>query len=162
MKTIIISGTPATGKSTLAKLLSKKLNFYHLNLKPLLKKISEGYDRKKQCYVIDLKKLKKEIINIIKKEKQNIIFNSHLIHHLPKKYVNICIITKCSNLKILKQRLQKRKYSKKKIEENLECEIFDLCLNEAKENKHNILTIDTCKKINQKELITKIKKKLRP
>lgn len=160
MKTIIISGTPGTGKSTLAKLLSKKLNFKHLNLKPLLKKTSEGYDRKKQCRIIDIKKLNEEIIKIIKKLKQNLILSSHLIHQLPKKYVALCLITKCSDLKKLRQRLQKRKYSKKKVGENLQCEIFEVCLNQAKQKKHRILVVDTCKKINQKKLIEKIKKSL--
>ncbi len=160
MKAIIISGTPGTGKSALAKLLSQKLDLKNLNLKPLLKKNSEGYDRKKQCHIINTKKLNKEIIKIIKQSKENLILSSHLLHRLPKKYVNLCIITKCSDLKKLKQRLQKRKYSKKKIEENLQCEIFDICLNEAKKKKHNILVVDTCKKIDQKKLVTKIKKKL--
>ena len=159
-KIIIISGTPGTGKSTLARLLAKQLNFHHLNLKPILKKIHEKYDRKKQCYIVDTKKLNREITKAIKQSKQNLIISSHLTHHLPKKYVNLCIITKCSNLKTLKKRLQKRKYSKKKIEENLECEIFDVCLNEAKQNKHNILVIDACKRINEKELINKVKKSL--
>ena len=160
MKTIIISGTPGTGKSTLAKLLSKRFNFKRLNLKPILKKIYEKYDRKKQCYVVDIKKLNKEIIKKIKQSKQSLIISSHLAHHLPKKYVSLCIITKCSDLKKLKQRLQGRKYSKKKVEENLECEIFDICLNEAKKKKHKILVVDTCKRINYKGLVKKVKKSL--
>jgi len=150
MKVLIISGTPGTGKTTLAKLLARKLNFKHLTLKLLLKKLSEGYDRKKQCYVINTKKLNQEVTKIIKQSKKPIIISSHLIHHLPKKLVNLCIITKCSNLKTLKQRLKARKYSKKKIEENLQCEIFDICLQEAKKKKHKILIIDTSKRIDQK------------
>ncbi len=160
MKVIIISGTPGTGKSTLARLLAPKLNFKILNLKPLLQKCSEGYDSQKKCLIIDTQKLNKEIIKKIKKEKENFILASHLAHYLPKRYVDLCLITKCSDLKELKKRLQKRKYSKKKIEENLQCEIFDLCLNEAKEKKHKILLVDTCKKINQKQLLNQIKKEL--
>ena len=159
-KIIIISGTPGTGKTTLAKLLARKLNFKHLTLKPLLKKTQEKYDRKKQCYVVNTKKLNQEITKIIKQNTKSLIISSHLIHHLPKKLVNLCIVTKCSNLKTLKQRLKARKYSKKKIEENLQCEIFDICLTEAKKKKHKIIVIDTGKKINQKKLLTKIKKSL--
>ena len=31
--------------------------------------------------------------------------------------------------------MEKKKYSEEKIRENLDCEIFDICLNEAEENK---------------------------
>jgi adenylate kinase len=61
---------------------------------------------------------------------------------LPKKYVDLCIVTKCG-LKTLEKRLKKRGYKKQKIRENLDCEIFDICLNEAKEKGHNIKIIDT-------------------
>ena len=43
----------------------------------------------------------------------------------------------------LKKRLERRKYNKLKIQENLECEIFDVCLNEARELKHKIKIIYT-------------------
>ena len=66
-------------------------------------------------------------------------------HYLPKKYVDLCIVTKCG-LKKLKKRLEKRKYNKKKIRENLDCEIFDICLNEAMEKGHKVKIVDTSKK----------------
>ncbi|MBR9683341.1 AAA family ATPase [Candidatus Woesearchaeota archaeon] len=157
MTTLIISGTPGTGKSTLAKFLAPKLKFHHLDIHRYYKKISSGYSKKKQCYNIDLKKLEKLIQEKLTQH-PNLIVDSHITHHLPKKLVNLCIITKCSDLKELKKRLQKRKYSQKKIEENIQCEIFDVCLAEAKKQKHHILVVDTCQKINQKKLVSKIKK----
>ena len=48
---------------------------------------------------------------------------------------------------MLKNRLKKKKYSKDKIRENLDTEIFDVCLNEAKENRHKIIVMDTTKGI---------------
>ncbi|GAF74200.1 unnamed protein product, partial [marine sediment metagenome] len=80
----------------------------------------------------------------------------HLSHYLPKKYIDLCIITKC-NLKTLEKRLKKKRYNKAKIRENLDCEIFDICLNEAKEAKHKILIIDTTKGININKILNKIK-----
>ena len=59
MKLIVITGTPGTGKSTLAKLLVKKSGFSHLDLHDYYKIISTSYDKSKKCYDIDLKKLEK-------------------------------------------------------------------------------------------------------
>ena len=67
----------------------------------------------------------------------------------------MCIVTKCE-LRELKNRLKNKKYPKEKIRENMDAEIFDVCLNDAKENKHKIITIDTTKDIN----IIKISRKV--
>ena len=161
MKVIIVSGTPAAGKKTLSQWLSKKLKFEFLDIKPIVKKASEKYDRKKQCYVVDVKKMNQDIIKLIKEKKKNktsgLIIASHLIHHFPKRYVDLCLIIKCSNLKKLEQRLLKRKYSRKKVMENLQCEIFDICLEEAKKKKHKLLAIDTSKRINKTEVVNKLR-----
>ena len=171
MKTIIVSGTPCTGKTTLANKLAKKLDFKYIDVNKIIKKgnISEEYDKKRKSAVIDIKKLNKKLIEIINQYKKlslknkksfkkikGLIIDSHLSHNLPQKYVDLCIITKC-DLKELQKRLKKRKYNKDKIRENLEAEIFDICLNEAKENKHKIIAIDTTKGINMNLVLAKIK-----
>ena len=153
---IIISGTPGTGKTTLAKRLSKALKYEHLLLKPIIKRISDGYDFSKQCYVVDVKDLNKEVIKVVKGKKDVIIAN-HLIHNLPARYVDLCIITKCSNLLKLKKRLEDKKYKKKKVEENIQCEIFDICLEQARKKKHNVLVVDTCSRFSIKNLVDYIK-----
>ena len=38
MKVIIISGTPGTGKTTLAKKLAKKLDFEYIDINKIIKK----------------------------------------------------------------------------------------------------------------------------
>jgi len=148
MKTIIVSGSVASGKTTLAKLLSKKYHAVYIDVNSLIKSymLYSSYDKKRKAYVVDLKKLNKFLINLIKSSKNNIILDSHLSHYLPKKYVDLCYITKC-DLKILKKRLEKRKYSKEKIRENLDAEIFDVCLAEALERKHKVKIINTAKRI---------------
>jgi len=92
--------------------------------------------------------------------KKDTIIDSHITHLLPKKRVDLCIILTCSNLKKLEGRLKERMYSKKKIRENLDAEIFQICLMEAQENGHKVITFDTSKKISQKEFIEKITKNL--
>jgi len=166
MNVIAISGTPGTGKTTLAKRLSKKTKYLYIDVNRIIKKynISEKYDRRRKCKIVDVKKLNERLIDIIDQYKKlslknkikGLIIDSHLSHHLPRKYVDLCIITKCE-LKILKKRLEKKKYSEEKIRENLDCEIFDICLNEAEENKHKLLIIDATKGINTNSILARIK-----
>jgi len=144
---IAVSGTPGTGKTRLAKSFVKK-GFVYVDLKKI-KGISSGYDKKRKCRIIDIKKMVKKIIEMVEDNpKTSFVFDSHLSHYIPKKYIDLCIITKCS-LKPLQKRLAKRGYSKKKIEENLQSEIFDICLNEAKEFGHKIKIVDTSKGISK-------------
>ncbi|MBW2976314.1 AAA family ATPase [Candidatus Woesearchaeota archaeon] len=183
MKTLIVTGTPGTGKTTLSKELAKKLNLYYVDVNKVVKKynVSEGYDLKRKTKVIDVNKLSRALVKeintykntmkstikkysinkktnnikkIIKKNKnynfknikQGVIIDSHLSHYLPNKYADLCIVTKCG-LKELEKRLKKKKYSEGKVRENLDAEIFDVCLNEAKEYKHGVIVVDTTKGI---------------
>ena len=179
MKVIIVTGSVGTGKTTLSRKLAEKLNFEYIDVNKIINKISEGYDKKRKSKIIDTDKLNKNLINEIsnikksnkktinkknplnnnkkstKKIKNGVVVDSHLSHYLPKRCVDLCIVTKCS-LKILERRLKKRKYNKNKIRENLDAEIFDICLGEAEESGHNVIVVDTGKKINIKEIIKQI------
>jgi len=91
------------------------------------------------------------LINLIIKSRESLIIDSHLSHYIPKKYVDLCIVTKCS-LKNLKKRLKKKKYHEAKIKENLQVEIFDSILVEALERKHKVISVETDKKYNLKDI----------
>ena len=152
MKVIAISGSVGVGKEKLATYLAKKLGYFRLDLSKHYKEVSLEYDKKKKCYVVDLKKFEKLIK---KQEHQKIIIDSHIAHLLPKRMVDLCIILTCSNLKKLQRNLEAKKYSKKKIRENLDTEIFQVCLIEAQEKKHKLLVVD------YKELKRNILKKVK-
>jgi len=155
MKTIIVSGSVGTGKTVIAKRLAKILKADYINITELVKKNKLGkYSKKYDSYEVDIKKLNNFLIKIIKKSKKNIVIDGHLSHYLPRKYVDLCIICKC-DIKKLKKRLEKRDYSSKKVRENLDVEIFDSILEEARDRKHNILVIDTSKKYNLEKLLSK-------
>jgi adenylate kinase len=154
-KLIIITGTPGTGKTTLARFLAKKLYCGRLDLHEHYKEISEGYNFKKRCYELDYELFVRLVKEKLKAAKKLLILDTHLSHLLPKKIVSFCIVLTCHDLNILRQRLEKRKYSQKKVRENLDAEIFQICLMEAQDKfakKIPLLTVDTSKGLTQNEM----------
>lgn len=142
---IALSGTPGTGKSSVSALL-KKEGYYIINLNELA--INKGFvNRTKNRIdpkIIDIKKLN----NYIGKNYRNdILFfiEGHASHLL--KVVDKVIILRC-HPKILKTRLEKKKWNKVKINENIEAETIDIILCEAVEFHHedDIFEIDTTDK----------------
>ena len=143
----IVTGTPGTGKTTIATAIAMQTNAVYIDVNKMIKeeKLSTSYDKKRKAKVVDTKKLNKILIQTIKEAKKKgipLVIDSHLSHYLAAKYVDLCIVTK-TNLKKLKGRLKKRRYNQEKIRENMDCEIFDVCLMEAKELGHKIKIVET-------------------
>jgi adenylate kinase len=155
---IVISGTPGTGKTSIAKQVSESLQFTYIDINHVIQKhkLKDGYDEKRQCDIIDENKLVQALTEIIKQDK-NLVIDGHLGHELPKELVDVLIITKC-NLKELEKRLTERSYSKEKIRENLDAEIFDVCLTEATGNEHTVIVVDTDQDVDLEKLKEKIQK----
>lgn len=145
MRCIIVSGSVAAGKTTVARALAKKLRAQYVDVKKILvrhKEVVAGYDRKRKTKEVDVRKLNAVLIKLIKHAKKTLVIDSHLSHYLPKKYVDLCVICKCG-LPELQRRLRKRKYDAAKIRENLDAEIFDVCLVEALERGHKVEVVYT-------------------
>lgn len=128
---IVITGTPGVGKKNIARLLAKKISAKILSLEK-----------------VDEKKIK----DIIKEE--NYIIASHLSHFLSPKIVDLCVVLRLNPI-VLEKRLEKRKYSKKKISENIMAEILDVCLIEALEMGHKVHEINLTK-MNPKDVVNEI------
>jgi len=138
---IAISGVPATGKTEISKLLSKKVNYILISINEFAEELDAftGYDKKMESRILDMNKLKKEI----KKLKGNIILEGHTSHLFP---VDMIIVLRC-NPEILKKRLKKKFSSNPlKIQVNLEAEILGVISSEAVMNSRKVYEIDTIDK----------------
>ena len=158
MKVIVISGTPATGKTTVSQKLAKSLGYRYVDVNSIIKEHSlcEDYDKARHCNVVDIDKLNAVLIKLIDDSEEDLIIDSHMAHFLPKEKVDLVVITKCS-LKELEKRLKERDYPESKVRENLDSEIFDICLIEAEENGHQIIEVDTEKGLDVEEIKERIK-----
>lgn len=172
--TLIVTGTPGTGKTTLAKKLSLLLDYTYFDVNSFVKTahIYSSYDRKRHTYVVDEVRLARSLIKVRaatlknasrapKTVQKGIIFDSHMSHYMPSKYADLCIVTSCS-LRALQQRLRRKGYSPAKVRENLDAEIFDTCLSEAHEAGHRVVTFytTTAKTADVKAFAAKIKRLL--
>lgn len=152
MTVIVVSGTPATGKTTVAKKIAKACGYKYVDVNKIIKenKLCEEYDKARHCNIVDVEKLKQVLANEIAKG-ADLVIDSHMAHFLGKKYVDLVVITTCE-LKTLEKRLRERKYPESKVRENLDAQIFEICKVEAEEAGHTILEIDTEKEIEIKKI----------
>ena len=133
---IVISGTPGTGKTSVAKLLSRKMHAKLITTGYLVKKykIRSSLDRKRKTKIIDTKKLSDATKNEAGKYKVA-IFEGHLAHFTSG---DLTVILR-TNPKELEKRLRKKRWGQKKIRENVEAEAMGIISNEAGKS----LEIDT-------------------
>jgi adenylate kinase len=158
MKAIIVTGTPGTGKTTVAKRLAKTRALRYIDVNQVIKKdrLSEGRDQARDCEIVDPKKLARALMRIISTSKRCLIIDSHMSQCVPKSAIELCIVTRCG-LPELSSRLKKRGYSEHKVRENLDAEIFDICLMEAIEKGYRIVSVDTTKRVDYRALAESFK-----
>ena len=143
-----LTGTPGTGKTTLAN----KLPFDIVHLNEYMRENDIGEELENGELEIDLEELKQ---NQPEASGKDLLIEGHLSHFLDLDY---CLVLR-TNPETLENRLNKRDYSEDKIEENIESEILDVILSEAVEKQENIIEVDTTGK-EPKEVAKEIEDKI--
>jgi len=129
---ILISGTPGVGKSSLASLLVEKSGFTWIGVGQFAKEHDclGDWDEEYQSHDLNEDKLL-DLLEEVQKP-GGIIFEHHVTDIFPERWFDIVFVLRANNTNLY-DRLKGRGYSGKKLEENLQCEIFQTILDEARE-----------------------------
>ena len=131
-RTIFITGTPCTGKTTVSELLCEKLGCRLVKVNDLAieNDFVLGIDSDKGYKVIDIPALNEKVSEIISSSDDLLVFEGHL-SHLCEGADEVVVLR--VRPEILEARLKARDYSGAKIRENLEAEAMGVCSAEAYE-----------------------------
>ncbi|KAK7058836.1 factor activating pos9 [Paramarasmius palmivorus] len=130
---IIITGTPGTGKSTHAQLLCNEspIPLRHINVGDWVKEkqLYEEYDEEWQSYTVDEDRLLDELEPLV--AEGGVVLDWHSCEVFPERWADLVVVLRCDHSQLW-DRLEKRGYPLKKIQENNEAEIMQVVLEEAR------------------------------
>ena len=131
----IVTGTPGTGKTTVSTILSEKLGARHIELSKF--SIENGYvvedNVERDTKVVDMDALGAALGVIIEKSVSPIIVDGHYAHDLVEESLISRLFVLRKQPWGLKNVLENRLYSSRKVWENLEAEIMGVITGEALE-----------------------------
>ncbi|KAL6506325.1 Adenylate kinase isoenzyme 6 [Orobanche gracilis] len=127
---ILITGTPATGKTTTSAALAEATNLRHINVGDLVKEknLHDGWDDEFECFNINGDLVCDELEDLM--EEGGNIVDHHDCDFFPERWFDHVVVLQTDN-SVLYDRLTGRG---RKLSNNIECEIFQVLLEEAKES----------------------------
>ncbi|CAH9085198.1 unnamed protein product [Cuscuta epithymum] len=130
---ILITGTPGTGKTTTASALADAAQLRHINIGDLVKvkNLHDGWDDELDCFIINEDLVCDELEDMM--EQGGNIIDYHGCDFFPERWFDRVVVLQTEN-SFLFDRLKQRGYSDAKLSNNIECEIFQVLLEEAKES----------------------------
>lgn len=130
---ILVTGTPGVGKSHLCAKLSEDLKLKYHDISAVAKDqgFVDGHDEEYDCPILDEDKLL-DYLEPIMSAGGNIV-EYHSCDFFPERWFDAVFVVTCNNT-ILHDRLTERNYNPKKLQSNIECEIFQTILEEARDS----------------------------
>jgi adenylate kinase len=131
---MLVTGTPGTGKSTLAERLQKEVpGLRWLNVGDFARRQGHlgDWDEERQCHELEEDPLLDDLEPQV--AAGGLIVDYHVTDFFPERFFDVVFVLRTDNTS-LHDRLKARGYSDAKVKENLECEIFQTVLDEARES----------------------------
>jgi adenylate kinase len=121
------------GKSTTAAALAEQAALEYLNVGQLAKEegLHDGWDEEYECHVLDEDRLLDEMEERL--VDGGVVVDYHSCELFPERWFDLVIVL-TAETNVLYERLTSRNYSAKKLAANMECEIFRVLLEEARES----------------------------
>lgn len=136
---IIITGTPGCGKTSHCESLVESLNdelrshFQHLEISKVARERGciDGFDQERDSSIVDEDKLVDSLEPDLREGGK--IIDWHCCDVFPERLIDLVVVVTCDN-SVLFDRLSQRGYPDSKITENIDCEIMQVILQEAKDS----------------------------
>lgn len=145
-RAIVITGTPGTGKSSVAEAVAKKTGAKVVNLNVVAAESGAlgGNDDARGSRIVRTGVLRRALGGMLGDGKGDVVVEGHFGEIVPKGHVKVAIVLR-TNPFVLRERLSGRGYSADKIGENVEAELLDACLIAAVEafGEENVKEVDT-------------------
>ncbi|KAK9769029.1 putative AAA domain-containing protein [Seiridium cardinale] len=138
---IVITGTPGVGKTTHCEVLAERTGLRHLSVNQIVKdkEAHEGWDDEFQSWVVDGDKL----LDAMEDDaaKGGCIIDWHACDLFPERWVDLVVVLRTDST-VLYDRLKSRKYPEAKLQENLDSEIMEVLLQEARDSYDEQIVVE--------------------
>ncbi|ESZ99435.1 POS9-activating factor FAP7 [Sclerotinia borealis F-4128] len=138
---VIITGTPGAGKTTHCEQLAESTGLKHLSVNDVVKEkgCHEGWDDELKTWIVDEDKLLDEIEEEVKQG--GFIIDWHACELFPKSWIDLVVVLRVDST-LLYDRLKARNYPEAKLQENLDAEIMEVLLEEARESYDEEIVVE--------------------
>jgi len=138
---IIVTGTPGVGKTTHCEIISRSTDLKHLSINDVVKErgCHDGWDDDFKSWIVDEDKLLDSIEDDVKQG--GYIIDWHACDLFPKSWVDLVVVLRVDSTKLY-DRLTARAYPEAKLQENLDSEIMEVLLQEARDSYDEEIVVE--------------------